>query len=88
MAKKEIVEVLKRLDAGSLAELMRRAGIDEPAITAAGGNAREAIVNHYRKPTGSYDMAAAARDLSGLPAIDRRLRALCEARRPPRQAGD
>jgi hypothetical protein len=80
MARKEIVEVLKRLDAGSLAELTRRAGIDEAAIAAAGGDVREAIVNRYRKPTGSYDMAAAARDLSNLPAIDRRLRALCAIR--------
>ena len=57
-------------------ELARRAGVDDEAIAAAAGNVREAIVNRYRKPTGSYDMAAAARDISRLPAIDRRLRAL------------
>ena len=48
--------------------------VDE--ITAAGGNAWEAVVNRYRRPTGGYDMAAVAHDISLLPAVAQRLRAI------------
>lgn len=70
MAKRDIMAVLERLDAKSLDELVSRAGI---SVT---GDVKEALVTYYRKPDGCYDMVRAARDISLLPAVDQRLRAI------------
>ena len=85
MARRDIMAVLERLDASSLDELARRAGIS------AASDVKEALVTHYRNPNGCYDNARAARDISRLPAVDQRLRAILRlgiSREVSRKSGD
>ena len=85
MARREIMAVLERLDASSLDELVSRAGISVI------GDVKEALVTHYRNPNGCYDMAAVARDISRLPAVYQRLRAILRlgiSREVSRKSGD
>lgn len=65
MAKREIVDMLSRLSPREIEGLALRAGI------AASSDPTDAIVSHYRKPDGVYDMRRFAKDVITCPRVER-----------------
>ena len=64
----------------ALARYLVHCGIDDDDIGRA-GNVQSAILEHYRRPDGKYDIGAAAHDLARWPPIVARLKELKRQRR-------
>jgi hypothetical protein len=64
----------------ALARYLVHCGIDADDIGRA-GDPQAAILEHYRRPDGSYDVDAAAHDLARWPSIVARLKELKRQRR-------
>jgi hypothetical protein len=65
-----------------LAKYLLHCGIDEADIGHA-GNVQAAILGHYRRLDGTYDIDAAAHDLARWPPIAARVKELKRERRVP-----
>jgi hypothetical protein len=67
-------------DIDELAKYLLHCGIDDADISSA-GDVEAAILGHYRRLDGTYDIAAAAHDLSRWPPIAARVKELKRERR-------
>ena len=75
MAKYEIDGMLKKLSTPEIQNLLSRAGLN-PAPEASRADLCAAVVDHYRKPNGVYDMRRFAHDITASPRVGRTVRAL------------